>query len=159
MQRTGWTSYSRRSRMWYVAPWANKFFCSRFTATHSMQALVTPFSHFYHKIATPSYVSTPSTIPHMQSNLSRCFSTVAILSPSRQPFDPAKCSVHITTMWSDHGCCLGFVVRITTSRPRSAFRRHFCSRICPQRIASFRMAPRHLQRRTGMLHPRHHMCL
>jgi hypothetical protein len=26
MQRTGWASYSRRSRMWYVAPWANKSF-------------------------------------------------------------------------------------------------------------------------------------
>ncbi len=40
-----------------------------------MQALATRSSHFSHKIATPSYVSTHSTIHHMQSSLSRCVLT------------------------------------------------------------------------------------
>jgi len=69
---------------------------------------------------------------------------------SHQPFDPAKCSVHITALWSDYGCRLGFIVGIAASGPCAAFRRHTCSRICPQRLTSFRMARRHLQHRTGM---------
>jgi hypothetical protein len=95
------------------------------------------------------------------------FNRCCVFFSSYQRVDLAKCSVHITALWSDHGCRLGFIVRLSTSRPRAVFRRHTCSRVCPQRLTSFRMAPRHLQHCTGMeaffffffSYPRHHICL
>ena len=78
------------------------------------------------------------------------FNLYYYFSSSHQPVDQAKRSVHIASVWIDHGCRLGFIVRLAASVPRAVFRRHTCSRICPQRLTSFRMAPRHLKYRTGM---------
>jgi hypothetical protein len=52
------------------------------------------------------------------------FSTVAAFFFPFIPtcVDLAKRSVHITALWNDYCCRLGFIIRLATSGPRAAFR-------------------------------------
>jgi hypothetical protein len=88
-----------------------------------------------------------SIIPPMQSSLSRCLSscTIFVLLNPLTLIVPAKRSVQIPALRSDHGVGLGPHLNRASSRSRAALCRHSCPRIRSQRSTPFRMASRPLQ--------------
>jgi len=63
------------------------------------------------------YSSHAIKLVQVRFNLYLCY--IALLSPTC--CWSAKCSVHITTLWSDHGRRLGLIIHLAASRPCAAF--------------------------------------